>query len=68
MSDISLLARHSGGRNPDVEAPGCSLDSEARVVVLHVNETSLRILRALSWANCPSCGLKLCSLECEYVS
>lgn len=31
----SLLARHNGGRNHDVEAPGCSLDSEARVMVLH---------------------------------
>ena len=32
---LSLLARHNGERNHDVEAPGCSLDSEARVVVLH---------------------------------
>ena len=34
-SRLCLLARHNSGRNHDVEAPGCSLDSEARVMVLH---------------------------------
>ena len=34
-SRLCLLARHNGGRNHDVEAPGCSLGSEVRVMVLH---------------------------------